>query len=130
MTTEYCNFTSSLTRSGRSYRIENLYDDYKLYIPEEYVSDIANKTGEEPYLISIILGLTEIIRRENLGERRRKNSKSGKIEIKRKISVITEILSFFSSEEVIDLFVDLKLYELLQIFNSIDPLFEIKEMLQ
>ena len=130
MTKEYCNFTSSLTRSGRSYRIENLYDDYKLYVPEEYVSDIANKTGEDPYLISIILGLTEIIRRENLGERRRKNSKSGKIELKLKISVLTEILSFFSSEEIIDLFVDLKLHELLQIFNSVDPLFEIKELLQ
>lgn len=129
MTVEYCDFLSSLTKSERNYRVESLYEDFRVYVPIEDVSKIELETREDPYLISIVLGLIEAIRLGNLGEKR-KSSRRGKIDREIKINVVTKILGYFSVEEIIDLFFDLKLHEILEIFNSDDPIMEIKEMLR
>ena len=129
MTVEYCDFLSSLTKSERNYRVESLYEDFRVYVPIEDVSKIELETREDPYLISIVLGLIETIRLGNLGEKR-KSSRRGKIDREIKINVVTKILGYFSVEEIIDLFFDLKLHEILEIFNSDDPIMEIKEMLR
>ena len=129
MTVEYCDFLSSLTKSERNYRVESLYEYFRVYFPIEYVSKIELETREDPYLISIVLGLIETIRLGNLGEKR-KSSRRGKIDREIKINVVTKILGYFSVEEIIDLFFDLKLHEILEIFNSDDPIMEIKEMLR
>lgn len=128
MTVEYCDFLSSLTKSERNYRVESLYEDFRVYVPIEDVSKIELETREDPYLISIVLGLIEAIRLGNLGEKRK--SRRGKIDRELKINVITKIVGYFSAEEIIDLFSDLKLHEILEIFNSNDPIMEIKEMLR
>ena len=128
MTVEYCDFLSSLTKSERNYRVESLYEDFRVYVPIEDVSKIELETREDPYLISIVLGLIEAIRLGNLGEKRK--SRRGKIDRELKINVITKIVGYFSAKEIIDLFSDLKLHEILEIFNSNDPIMEIKEMLR
>lgn len=128
MTVEYCDFLSSLTKSERNYRVESLYEDFRVYVPIEDVSKIELETREDPYLISIVLGLIEAIRLGNLGEKRK--SRRGKIDRELKINVITKIVGYFSAEEIIDLFSDLKLHEILEIFNSDNPIMEMKEMLR
>lgn len=130
MTVYVDNFACSLSQRG-SYKVEQLYDDFRVYVEPGIVSAIAGAADEDPFLIAVILANIKVIR--GAGVIRTSNSK-WKVKDKPKeqilVHAIVEILSKYSVEEVISALQSFKWHELNEVLHDENPLQKYEEYLQ
>ncbi len=119
--TYYENYCSNLTQKGKSYRVQNLWDDQTVYIEECLTSMISEEAKEDPYLIAIILALIKIRRTEGTvrtAVRKTRGTSTDKPSDSVLLNSIADILSKYSAVEVIDVIKDMKWHDLKKIINS------------
>lgn len=128
--TYYENYCSQLTQRGKSFRVQNLWEDQTVYVEERITSVIAEKAKEDPYLVAIILALIKIKRTDGTVKtsvKKPRGTSSDKPADEALLNSIVDILSKYSAVEVIEVFKDIKWHILKEIINSHEALKEYEQ---
>ena len=122
----YCNnFCATKTSKGRSYRVENLWSDQKIYIEADLASAISGESKEDPYLISILLAVIKLIRIEGTVKtsvRKTRGTPPDKPSNAELYNSFVDILSKYEAIELIEKFQEMKWHELKPIITSQEAL--------
>ena len=123
MTTQYEDYIITMSRRGKNYKVQNIYDDEIIYVSADEVEEIMRDTyiGEENIII-----LLAII------EWKRKDCSTEKLRYRRvnkglKISTLRALLKYFSFVDVLKSIEELNYHDIYQIFYSDDPIEELTD---
>ena len=123
MTMQYEDYIITMSRRGKCYKVQNIYDDEIIYVSTDEVEEVMRDTSIGEENIIILLAIIEWKRKDCSTEKLRYR----RINKGLKISTLSAMFKYLPFVNVLKSIEELNYHDIYQIFSSDDPIYELTD---